>query len=68
MKRVFSQNEELFATWEVDKNDDKIKENDYIKIKEFLYAGFILKALRLLAVIASVCFFFSMMFKILMEI
>ena len=68
MKEVFTQNKELFEEWDINGNDEKIKLKDYTKIKEFLYAGYILKTFRLFIVIASVCFFFSMTFKILLEI
>jgi len=52
----------------VHNNDEMIKLEDYTKIGMFLYAGFILQAFRLFVVIASVCFFFSMFFKITLEI
>ena len=68
MRNVLAENMELFENWQEDDNDEKIKLKDYTWIKQFLYAGFILQAFRLFVVIASVCFFFSMLFKVILEL
>lgn len=42
MRNILINNKEFFDAWEEDGNDEKIKLTDFTKIKEFLYAGFIL--------------------------